>query len=175
MTDMQTSLPLLIVWPSILNPVINFSTHLWPMKWNALQIDLCLAHSIPSLPMSMQHMHQHDQQIKSYDPLHIITWPYWFIDLDLTCFSPLPSSIGAKSCSSFAATGFITSKPPTCPSRLQPVHQTKPHLDLLHLVTWLHVMSHMQWAPSSHVWALQHIQAIFTSMACVAHTSVHVD
>jgi hypothetical protein len=22
------------------------------------------------------------------------------------------------------------------------------------LVTWLHVMSHMQWAPSSHVWAL---------------------
>jgi hypothetical protein len=33
MTDMQTSLPLLIVRPSILNPVINFSTHLWPMKW----------------------------------------------------------------------------------------------------------------------------------------------
>jgi hypothetical protein len=36
MTDMQTSLPLLIVRPSILNSVINFSTHLWPMKWNAL-------------------------------------------------------------------------------------------------------------------------------------------
>ena len=31
------------------------------------------------------------------------------------------------------------------------------------LVTWLHVMSHMQWAPSSHVWALQHIQAISTT------------
>jgi hypothetical protein len=28
------------------------------------------------------------------------------------------------------------------------------------LVTWLNVMSHMQWAPLSHVWALQHIQAI---------------
>ena len=27
-THMQTSLPLLIVWPSILNPVINFSLHL---------------------------------------------------------------------------------------------------------------------------------------------------
>jgi hypothetical protein len=26
MTDMQTSLPLLIVWPSILNPVMHFST-----------------------------------------------------------------------------------------------------------------------------------------------------
>ena len=36
MTNMQTSLPLLIVWPSILNPVINFSTHLWLVKWNAL-------------------------------------------------------------------------------------------------------------------------------------------
>jgi hypothetical protein len=37
-----------------------------------------------------------DQQM--IDPLHIITWPYWFIDdLDLTCSWLLPSSIGAKS------------------------------------------------------------------------------
>ena len=36
MTDMQTSLPLSIVQPSILNPVISFSAHLWPVKWNAL-------------------------------------------------------------------------------------------------------------------------------------------
>jgi hypothetical protein len=36
MTDMQISLPILIVRPSIINPVINFSTHLWPVKWNAL-------------------------------------------------------------------------------------------------------------------------------------------
>ena len=36
MTDIQTSLLLLIVRTSILNPVINFSTHLWPVKWNAL-------------------------------------------------------------------------------------------------------------------------------------------
>ena len=57
---------------------------------------------------------------------------------------------GTKSCSSFTATRSIAPKPPTCPSRLQPVHQAKPHLDLLHLVTWLHVMSHMQWAPLSH-------------------------
>jgi hypothetical protein len=27
------------------------------------------------------------------------------------------------------------------------------------LVTWLNVMSHMQWAPSAHVCAFQHIQA----------------
>jgi len=100
---------------------------------------LCLAHSIPSPSMSMQHMHQHDQQW--YDPLHIITWSYWFIDLDFTCSSPLPSSIGAKSCSSFTATRSITPKPSTCPSRLQPVHQAKSCLDLLHLdhMTQCHV------------------------------------
>jgi hypothetical protein len=52
-------------------------------------------HSIPSPPMSMQHIHQQDQQW--YDPLYIITWPYWFIDLDSTCSSPLLQSISAKS------------------------------------------------------------------------------
>ena len=78
---------------------------------------------------------------KWYDSLHIITWLYWFIDLDFTCFSPLPSSIGAKSCSSFTATRSIAPKPPTCPSRLQSVHQAKSCLDLLHLdhMTQCHV------------------------------------
>jgi hypothetical protein len=53
----------------------------------------------------------------------------------------LPSSIGAKSCSSFTATRFIAPKPPTCPSRLQLVHQAKHCLDLLHLghMTQFHV------------------------------------
>ena len=100
---------------------------------------LCLAHSIPSPPMLMQHMHQ--PYHKWYDLLHIITWPCWFIDLDLTCFSPLPSSIDTKSCSSFTATRSIAPKPPTCPSCLQPVHQAKSCLDLLHLdhMTQCHV------------------------------------
>ena len=92
---------------------------------------LCLAHSIPSPPMLMQHMHQ--LYHKWYDPLHIIMWPCQIINLDLTFFSPLPSSIGAKSCSSFTATRSIAPKPPTCPSRLQLVHQAKSCLDLLHL------------------------------------------
>jgi hypothetical protein len=94
MTNMQTSLPLLIVRPSILNPVINFSTHLWPVKWKCPRLYLCLTHSTPSPPTLMQHMHQ--PFTKWYDPLHIITWPYWFIDLDLTCSSPLSWSFGAK-------------------------------------------------------------------------------
>jgi hypothetical protein len=131
MTDMQTSLPLLIVWPYILNLVINFSIHLWPVKWNALQIYLCLAHFISSPSVLIQHMHQ--PYHKWYDPLHIITWPCCFIDLDLTCFSPLPSFIGTKSCSSFTAMRSIAPKPSTCPSHLQLVHQAKFGLDLLHL------------------------------------------
>jgi hypothetical protein len=130
MTDMQTSLPLLIVRPSILNPVINFSTHLWPVKWKCPRLYLCLAHSTPSPPTLMQHMHQ--PYHKWYDPLHIIMWP-WSIDLDLTCSSPLRRSIGAKSCLSFTASRSIAPKPPTCPSHLQPVRRAKPHLDLCHL------------------------------------------
>ena len=91
----------------------------------------------------MQHMHQRDQQW--YDPHHIITWSLWFIDLDYTCSSPLPSSIDAKSCSSFTAMWSIAPKPPTFPSCLQPVHQAKSCLDLLHLdhMTQCHVLCAM--------------------------------
>ena len=46
-----------------------------------------------------------------------------------------------KSCSSFTVTWSIAPKPPTCPSLLQPVHQAKSCLDLLHLdhMTQCHV------------------------------------
>jgi hypothetical protein len=91
---------------------------------------LCLAHSIPSPLMLMQYMHR--LYYKWYDPLHIITWPCWFIDLDLTYCSLLPLSIGAKSCSSFTAMWPITPKPPTCSSHLQPFYQAKSCLDFLH-------------------------------------------
>jgi hypothetical protein len=58
-----------------------------------------------------------------------------------------------------------------CNRSIKPSHV----LILSTLVTWLDVMSCMQWAPSSHVWALQQIQAIFTVMAWFAHTSVPMD
>ena len=142
---------------------------------------LCLAHSIPS-PMSMQHMHQLDQQW--YDPLHIIMWPYWFIDLDLTWFSPLPSSIGAKFCSSFTATRSIAPKPLTCPSRLQLVHQAKSCLDLLHLdhMTQCHISCAIKllhhhtcelcniskpFSPSWHM-LLTHMY-LWTNHLCISH------
>ena len=147
MTDMQTSLPLLIVQPSILNPVINLSTHLWPVKWNAWVIPLpCAFHSISS-NVNATHAPTWSTIIWSTSYLH---WSYWFIDLDSLalhrCFGPSAPSHHS-----------------TCPSHLQPVHRAKSFLMFSTLVTWLHVMSHMQWAPSSHVWALQRIQAISPS------------
>jgi hypothetical protein len=36
-------LPLLIVWLSILNPSSTSLRNIWPVKWNSLQIYLCLA------------------------------------------------------------------------------------------------------------------------------------
>jgi hypothetical protein len=139
MTDMQISLPLLIVRPSILNPVMHFFTQPLTGEMKCLRLYLCLAHSIPSPSMLMQHMHQ--AITKWYDPLHIITWPYWFIDLNLTCSSPLRLSIGAKSCSSFTVT-----RSPSLQSLRLALHtctgpSSKPHLDLCHLghITPCHV------------------------------------
>ena len=149
--------------------------HSWEaLDYAVLPQYLCLAHSIPSPPMLMQHMHQ--PITKWYGSLHIITWPYWFIDLDSTCFSPLPSSIGTKSCLSFTITWSIAPKPPTCPSCLQPVHQAKCCLDLLHLdhMTQCHVscaMSSFIITCVSFVTSPSH----FTSMAYAAHTHVLVD
>ena len=58
MTYMQTSLPLLIVWPSILNLVINFSTHQWLVQLKCPRLYLYVAYFIPSPSMLMRHMHQ---------------------------------------------------------------------------------------------------------------------
>ena len=182
MTDMQTSLPLLIVRPSILNPVLHFSTQPLIGKIKCPRLYLCLAHSIPSPPLLMQHMHQ--PITKWYDPLHIIMWPYWFIDLDFTCFLPLPSSISVKSCSSFTAMRSIAPKPPTCPSLLQPVHRAKLCLDLLHLdhMTQCHVSCAMSsfiitcvsfcnisepFSPSWHM--LPTHMYLWTNHLCISH------
>jgi hypothetical protein len=113
---------------------------------------------------------------KWYNPLYIITWPYWFIDLDFTCSSPLRWSIGPTSCSSFTVI-----RGPSLQSFRLAFHTCNRSIELSHvliistLITWLNVMSHVQWAPSSHVWALQHVRAIFTVMAYVTHTHILVD
>jgi hypothetical protein len=67
-----------------------------------------------------------------------------------------------------SASSLAQASPPRGPSlqslqlALHACNPIKPSLVLIFstLVTWLHIMSHMKWAPSSHVWALQHIQVI---------------
>ena len=158
MTDMQTSLPLLIVWPSILNPVTNFSTHLWPVKWNALGYTFALRISFHLLQCWCNTC---TNMINS-DMIHFIS----------SCDhigSSILTSLAFHRCLRPSAPSLAQASPPRSPS-LQSLQlalhacnwSIKPSLVLIFstLVTWLHVMAHMQWAPSSHVWALQHIQAI---------------
>ena len=126
MTDMQTSLPLLIVRPSILNPVINFSTHLWPMKWNALGNTFALRipfHLLHCWCNTCTNMINNDMihSISSHD--HIGSSILTSLALH-RCFGPSTPSHHL-----------------TCPSHLQPVYQAKSCLDLLHLsrMTQCHV------------------------------------
>jgi hypothetical protein len=151
MTDMQTSLLLLIVRPSILNSVINFSTHLWTVKWSALGYTFAL--HIPFLLLQ-----------------------YWcnicanMINNDMIYFISSCDHIGSSILTSLTLHHCFGPSAPshhsTCPSYTCN-RSIKPSLVLIFstLVTRLNIMSHMQWAPSSHVWALQHLRAIFTFMA----------
>ena len=150
MTDMQTSLPLLIVRPSILNPVMHFSTQ--PLTGEmkcptshtfALRIPFhlpkCWCHTSTKLHQAFWS----SSWVNTWLDLRWMIWStshhhvtYWFIDLNLTCSSPLCWTIGAKSCSSF---------PSTCGLSLQSLQlalhtcnwsiDAKPCLDLLYLAT----------------------------------------
>jgi hypothetical protein len=118
MTDMQTSLPLLIVWPSFINPVINFSTHLWSVKWNAL-----------------------DYTFPLHIPLHL--FQCWcnictnMINSDMIRSISSRDHIGSSILTSLALhrcfSPSTSSHHSTCPSHLQLVHRAKSCLDLLHL------------------------------------------
>ena len=188
MTDMQTSLPLLIVRPSMLNSVCTSLHNLWPVKWNALQViplPCAFLFIFPNIdatqaPNSIKSFDHHHEStlglifLEWYDLLHIITWPLWSIDLDHARSSPWPRSIGTKSCSSFTATRSLASKPWLALHHCN--RSIKPSLVLIlsTLVTWLHVMSHMQWVPPSHYMSIVSTLSHFSSMAHVAHTSVFV-
>jgi hypothetical protein len=159
---MQTSLPLLIVRPSILNPVIHFSTQPLIGEIKCPRLYFCLVHSIPSPPILMQHMHQPITN----DMIHFISSCDRIGSSILTslalhhCLHP-----SAKSCSSFTTTQSIAPKLPTCPLRLQPVHQAKSCLDLLHLSHM--TPCHVSYAMSSFITcvSLATYPSHFTSMA----------
>jgi hypothetical protein len=126
MTDMQTNLPILIVRPSILNPVINFSTHLWLVKWNALDYTFALR-----IPFQL-------------------LWCWCntctnMIDNDMIHSISSCDRIGSSILTSLALHRCFGPSAPshhsTCLSHLQPVHRAKSCLDLLHLdhMTQCHV------------------------------------
>ena len=126
MTDMQTSLPLLIVRPSILNTVINFSTHLWPVKWNALSYTFVMRipfHLLQCRCNTCTNTINNDMinSISSYDHIGLSILTSFALH---RCFGP--SALSHHS---------------TCPSHLQPVRLAKSCLNLLHLdhMTQCHV------------------------------------
>ena len=139
MTDMQTSLLLLIVRPSILNPVIHFSTQPLTGEMKCPRLYLCLAHSFPSSPTSKQHMHQHDQMIH-------------FISSRDHIGSSILTSLALHRCHRSSAPSLAQASPPRGPS-LQSLRlalhacnrSIKPSLILIFstLITWLNVMSHV--------------------------------
>ena len=141
MTDMQTSVPLLIVRPSILNLVMHFSIQPLTSKMKcptshsfALHIPFhllkCWCHTSTNLHQAFFYHHLESTFglifLEWYDPLYIFMWSYWFIDLNFSWSSPLLWSIGAKSLLKLPRhMRFVASKPPTYPSHLQPVHRRK--------------------------------------------------
>jgi len=168
---MQINLLLLIVRPSIINPVMHFSTQslIGEMKCPT-NIPLPYAFHSNSSIVDATHAPTNHQMKWSTSYHHVTvlvhrSWPHLLFTvafvhrLQVLLKASLPHG-------------------PSLQSLQLALHacnrSIKPSLVLIFstLVTWLNVMSHMQWAPSSHVWALQQIQAIFTVMAWVAHTSV---
>ena len=180
MADLQISLPLLIVWPSILNPAINFSTRLWSVKWNALGYTFALCIPFHLLQCQCNNAPTWSIMIWSTSYHHVIilvhrSWPHLLFTI-----------ASVHRCQVFAQ-----ASPPHGPS-LQSLQlalhacnrSIKPSHVLIFstLITWLNVMSHVQWPPSSHVWALKHLRAIsppwhmllthmylWTNHLCISH------
>ena len=159
MTDMQISLPLLIVRPSILKPVINFSTHLWPVKWNTLGYTFALRIPFHLLQCRCNTCTNTINNVM----IHLISSRDHIGSSILT-------TLALHRCLCPSTPSLAQASPPHGPS-LQSLRlalhacnrSIKPSIVLIFftLITWLNVMSHVQWAPSaSHVWALQHLQAI---------------
>ena len=173
MNDMQTSLFLLIVRPSILNPVMHFSTQplTGEMKCPKNIPLLCAFHSISSI-VDATHAPTNHQMIWSTSYYHVTvlvhrSWPHMLFTIAFVHRRQVLLQLHP--------TWFIAPKPPTCPSRLQLVRQAKSCLDILHLSRM--TSCHVSYAISSIITCVSYATypSHFTSMAWVAHTFVLVD
>jgi hypothetical protein len=121
----------------------------------------CAFHFISFPPLLMQHMHQPIIN----DMIHFLSSRDRIGSSILTSHA-LHRRLGSSTASHHS----------TCPSHLQPICRPNHVLIFSILITWLNVMSHVQWAPSSpHVLVFATSLSHFTSMAYVAHKYVHVD
>ena len=149
MTDMQTSLPLLIVRQSIINPVINFSTHLWPVKWNALGYTFALRISFHLLQcrcntctnMIDNHMIHSISSRDHIGSLILTSLAFAFH----RCLRPSAPSLAQASPSRGPSLQSLWLALHACNGSIKPSHA----LIFSTLITWLNVMSHVQWASSS--------------------------
>ena len=138
---MQTSLPLLIVRPFILNSVINFSTHLWPVKWNALGYTFAL-----HIPFYL--LHHWCSTCTNQSPNDMIH----FISSHNLIGSSILTSLALHRCLRPSVPNLAQASPPRGPS-LQSLQlalhacnwSIKPSHVLIFstLITWLNVMSHV--------------------------------
>jgi hypothetical protein len=140
MTDMQTSLPLLIVHPSILNRSCTSLHNLWPVKWNALGYTFALRipfHLLRCWCNTCTNQSSNDMIhfISSHDRIGSSTWPHLLFTIALVHWRQVLLKLHRH-------TWSLASKPLTCPSHLHPVHRAKSCLDLLHLdhMTQCHVL-----------------------------------
>jgi hypothetical protein len=139
MTDMQISLPLLIVQPSILNRSCTSLHNLWPVKWNALGYTFALRipfHLLRCWCNTCTNQSSNDMIhfISSRDHIGSSTWPHLLFTIVLFHRHQVLLKLHRH-------TRSLASKPLTCPSHLQLVHRAKSYLDLLHLdhMTQCHV------------------------------------
>ena len=166
MIDMQTSLPLLIVRPSILNPVMHFSSQ-------PLTGEIKYPTNIP-LPCAFHFISSdvdatHAPTRSTNDMIHFIS-SCDIIGSSILTSLALHHSLGPL------APSLAKASPPrglSLQSLRLALHacnrSIKPSLILIFStsVTWLHVMSQMQWAPSSHIY-------LWTNSLCVSHKHILV-
>jgi hypothetical protein len=161
MTDMQTSLPLLIVQPSILNSVISLSIHLWPIKWNALGYTFALC-----IPFHLlQYRCDTCTNTINNDMIH-------FISSRDHIGSSILTSLTLHRC----LDPSVPSHHSTCPSHLQSVHRAKPCLDLLYFDHM--TQCHVSYAMSSFISCVSfatstshfhHHMCLWTNHLCISH------
>ena len=153
MIDMQTSLLLLIVWPSILNPVVHFSTQplIDEIKCPTNIPMPCAFHSISSI-VDATHAPTNHQIIwpTSYHHVTILvhrSWHHFLFTVASVHWCQVITQLVLHTCNRSVKPSLVS------------IFST--------LVTWVHVMSRMQWAPSSHVY-------LWTILMCISHKHILV-